>query len=487
MPASWLLTAFLLYAALGTVVAVLSRRGLSQRVEDFFLANRSLGGLVSALSYAATTYSAFMMVGLAGLTYRAGVGALGFELIYLSGLSLVVFFGPAFWEVGRRLGIVSPAELLSVRYENPWLGAVVAAASVLFLIPYSSVQLSGIALLLEGMSKGALPFVAGLVLATALAVAWAWMGGLRSVAWTDAVQAVVMMLSALLVLSSVLDRVGGLSTLFARLQEQSPQWLAVPGNGYFTFPTFLGLSLPWFFFALSNPQVSQRLFTPRSLGSLRRMLMGFLVFGLLYTLISILWGLAGKVLLPGLPNPDLVTPSLLGSGWVPPAVALVAMVGIVAAAISTIDSVLLTLASMVARDLVRVVVPHASERLQLRVGQLAIPVIALMAFAFARLRLGLIAVLAVASSAGLLVTVPAIVGAFYWPRGNGAGALASVLGGGATVVALYGTGARPLGMWPGVWGLAVSTALFVTVSLMARPSPKAAVAAFRQAVQRTPA
>ncbi|HEY8486836.1 MAG TPA: hypothetical protein VIL11_05525, partial [Limnochordales bacterium] len=212
MPASWLLTAFLLYAALGTVVAVLSRRGLSQRVEDFFLANRSLGGLVSALSYAATTYSAFMMVGLAGLTYRAGVGALGFELIYLSGLSLVVFFGPAFWEVGRRLGIVSPAELLSVRYENPWLGAVVAAASVLFLIPYSSVQLSGIALLLEGMSKGALPFVAGLVLATALAVAWAWMGGLRSVAWTDAVQAVVMMVSALLVLSSVLERVGGLST-----------------------------------------------------------------------------------------------------------------------------------------------------------------------------------------------------------------------------------------------------------------------------------
>ena len=485
MAASWLLGAFLAYVIVGTLVALGARRGLSRRLEDYFLANRSLGGLVSALSYAATTYSAFMMVGLAGLTYRGGVGALGFELVYLSGLALVVFFGPAFREVGRRLGIISPAELLAVRYGNRWLGAVVAAACVVFLIPYSSVQLTGIALLLEGMSGGGIPFLAGLLMAAGVAVAWAWMGGLRSVAWTDALQAVVMMVSALWVLSTVLGQVDGVAGLFTRLEQQAPEWLAVPGNGYFDFQTFLGLSLPWFFFAISNPQVSQRLFAPRSLGSLRRMLLGFLVFGFAYTLISVLWGLAGRILHPGLPDPDRLTPTLLSAPWMPRPVALVAMLGITAAAISTIDSILLTLSSMVARDLYGAVVPNATEERQLRVGQLAIPVIALLALLFARLRLGLIAVLSVASSAGLLVTVPAIVGAFFWPRGTAAGAMASVLGGGTVVVWAQLTGARPLGFWPGVWGLVVATVLFVGVSLLTRPAP-ARVPEFQQAVQQVP-
>lgn len=470
MSASILYAAFAVYVAVVTVVAAVARRGVGQQVESYFLANRRLGGIVSALSYAATTYSAFMMVGLAGLTYQGGVGALGFELVYLSGLSLVAFFGPHFWRAGHRWGLVSPAELLAVRYASPLLGAVVAAASVVFLIPYSSVQLTGVALLLEGMSRGAVPFQVGLVLAAAVAVAWAWMGGLKSVAWTDAAQAVVMFITALLITGMVLGQLGGPGGLFARLEQEAPEWLAVPGNGYFSWQTFLGLSIPWFFFALSNPQVSQRLFTPRDLGVMRRMLLGFLAFGLFYTLISTLWGLAGRVLLPGLPHPDLVTPRLLEAGYVPPAVALLAMIGIMAAAITTIDSILLTLSSMVARDLLRALRPQADDRAQLAVGKAAILVIGALALWFANLRLGLVAVLSVASSAGLLVTVPALVGAFYWSRGTAAGALAGIVGGGAVVLATQFSSLRPLGLWPGVWGLAVSTALFVGVSLLTRPA-----------------
>lgn len=478
--------AFFAYVAAGTLVAILARRGLTLGLEDYFLANRSLGGAVLALSYAATTYSAFMMVGLAGLTYRGGVGALGFELIYLSGLVLVVFFGPQFWQVGRRFHIVSPAELLAVRYESPALGAVVAAASVLFLVPYSSVQLSGVALLMQGLSGGAIPFATGLVLAAAVAVVWAWIGGLRSVAWTDALQALVMLLTALWAVAAVLSHLGGPGGLFGQLQAQAPEWLSVPGTGFFTPQTFVGLSVPWFFFALSNPQVSQRLFAPRSLGHLRIMLLGFLAFGFLYTLISILWGLSGRVLFPGLANPDLAAPTLLASGLVPPVAALLAMIGITAAAISTIDSILLTLSSMVATDLFRPLRPRASEATLLAVGRWAIPVVAAMALAFASFRLGLIAVLSVASSAGLLVTVPAMVGAFYWPRGTAAGALASVVGGGAVVLFTQVSGLRPLGMWPGVWGLAVAAALFVGVSLFSRPAAERA-RQFREALRQAAA
>ncbi|BAS28752.1 sodium:solute symporter family protein [Limnochorda pilosa] len=457
-----------IYVLGGTLLALVARRGVGQGVEAYFLANRALGGAVSALSYSATTYSAFMMVGLAGLTYRGGVGALGFELVYLSGLALVAFFGPRFWLAGRRYHIVSPAELLAVRYESTALGMVVAVLSTLFLVPYTAVQLTGVGLLLRGISGGAIPVEVGLVLATMVAVGWAWMGGLRSVAWTDALQAVVMMVTALWVTSEVLEAVGGPGELFGRLQVERPAWLTVPGNGYFTFGTFLGLSLPWFFFSLSNPQVSQRLFAPRSLVSLRRMLLGFLAFGFVYTLVSVTWGFAGLVLFPGLPNPDLVTPTVLGSGRVPALAALLAMVGIAAAAISTVDSILLTLSSMLSRDLFRPLRRGAAETAELAVGKAVIPILAVLAYLFARLQLDLIAVLSVASSAGLLVVVPALVGAFYWRRGTAPGTLASVLGGGAVVLLTQFSGWRPLGLWPGVWGLLVSLGLFVGVSLLSR-------------------
>jgi SSS family solute:Na+ symporter len=147
------------------------------------------------------------------------------------------------------------------------------------------------------------------------------------------------------------------------------------------------------------------------------MLLGFLILGFFYTLVSVLWGFAALVRFPNLQSADLASPALLGSELVPPVIAVIMIVGILAAAITTIDSILLTLSSMVARD---VYGTHAGveESRQLAVGKIVIPVIAILALLFAGLRLDLIAVLAVSSSAGLLVTVPAIVGAFFWRHGG---------------------------------------------------------------------
>jgi SSS family solute:Na+ symporter len=124
---TWL--ALILYILAGIAVAMLARRKLGTGVNEFFLANRQIGGFVSALTYAATTYSAFMMIGLAGLTYRLGVGALGFELTYLCGLALVVFFGPRFWLVGRRFDYLTHAELLADRYQSRAVGVRLSCVS----------------------------------------------------------------------------------------------------------------------------------------------------------------------------------------------------------------------------------------------------------------------------------------------------------------------------------------------------------------------
>ena len=462
----WLAIGVYLVIALATAWA--SRSGAASDMSAYFLGGRRMGGMVSALSYSATTYSAFMLVGLAGLTYAGGIGAFGFEIVYFAGVSLISVFGPRFWAVGRRYGFVTPSEMLGHRYQSRAVSVVGTLTSCLFLIPYAAVQLAGVGYLLSGMTDGAISFTNGTVVATALAVVFTWISGIRSVMWTDALQAAFMIVAATLVAIVVVEALGGFGALFATLARDHPQALAVPGSGRFTLLTFVGLTMPWFFFSLSNPQVSQRLFMPASLTAMRRLILGFMVFGLIYTLVAVIWGLAAIVAFPALANPDQATPTLLGSDFVPPVLAVIVMVGILAAAVSTIDSIMLTLSSMLARDVYANRRADVSERAQLKVGQWVIPVIALAAFVFAQLRLDLIVVLSVAASAGLVVVVPAIIGAFFWRRGTATGVLASVVITGLGVLVSEVSGVDFFGLPSGVWGLPMSTVIFVCVSLATR-------------------
>ena len=457
------------YALLGLVIAVAARRRLGTGVTEYYLAGREAGGVVSALSYGATTYSAFMMVGLAGLTYAGGVGALGFELIYLAGLGLVVVFGPRFWHVGRARGHITPSEMLGDRYDSRALAGLVALAACVFLIPYSAVQLMGIGYLLSGTSDGAIPFTAGILIGAAFTLLWTLVAGLRSVLWTDVLQVVIMLLTSVIAVGFVLAALGGVGEFIRLTEAEHGEYLAVPGPGLFSWVTFIGLALPWFFFSISNPQVSQRLFTTRSLGAMRTMIAGFLVLGFVYTLISVVWGFAALHLVPGLEQSDLATPRLLRSEAVPVAVAVVLIIGIMAAAVSTVDSILLALASMVSHDIYRPLAKDGRGAAELALGKVVVVVVTLLALGFAYLRLDLISILSVASSTGLLVTVPALVGAFFWRRGTAAGGIASILVTGIGVLALQLTGYDPLGVPAAVWALAISVLLFVGVSLATQP------------------
>lgn len=477
MSATVIWWAIAIYIAISTLTAIASREQKATDMPSYFLGNRKMNGFVSALSYSATTYSAFMIIGLAGLTYAGGVGALGFELMYFAGVSLVAIFGPRFWRAGKAFGYVTPSEMFGHRYDSRSVAVIISLASCLFLIPYAAVQLSGIGLLLEGLSGGAIPFTGGIVLATGVAVLFSYIAGIRSVMWTDSLQALVMIVASTAVLLLVVSEMGGFGGLFATLSESHPESLVVPGGGFFSLTTFLALSIPWFFFSLSSPQLSQRLFMPSSLKSMRQMLLGFLVFGLIFTVVAVLWGLSALAALPDLARADLATPSLLSSGMVPPLLAVIVMVGVMAAAVSTIDSIMLTLSSMLARDVYANVGTRPSEKAQLAVGKIVIPIIALMAFGFAQLQLDLIGVLAVASSVGLVVMVPAIIGAFFWKRGTAAGAICSILITGAAVIFAQITGYKLFGLPPGIWGIFLATFVFIGISAVTK-APVARAEAF---------
>lgn len=459
------------FAALGFAIALRAWRRNTGTAGDYYLGGGQMGGVVAGLSYAATTYSAFMLVVLTGLTYRGGIGALGFELIYFAGLSLLVIFAPRFWLAGRRWGFISPAEMVGARYGSALVARVMAGLSLLFLLPYCTTQMAGIGLLLSGVTGGQITLFQAVATGAVLALFWALLAGLRSVAWTDAALSGVMVVSALLAVGFAVAHLGGWDAFVARAQDQNPDWLGVPGPGLWSLPTFLALSFPWFFFVLSNPQVSQRLFVLRDFAAMRTMILWVLGFGLVFTLVSVVWGFAALQIAPGLENTSLATPALLGSGAIPVWVALLLILGILSAAISTLDSIALTVGAMVARDFVG---PRRSDKAQILVGRVMMVAVILFASGFALQQARIVDQLAALSAAGLLVAVPPIVGAFFWRRGTAAGALAGMVGGAAVAVWLaLGQGVSVFNPVLPFSVAGASAGLFVVISLLTRPRPGA--------------
>lgn len=398
---SGLILFLFIYIIIGTALALYSRKARSQ--EEYFIASRALGAKVSALTYAATTYSAFMMVGLVGLTYATGVGALGFELLYLVGtLFLLSYYGPKVWKFAKENNIVSPMEFLKIKYgvETAKLASIICLVA---LIPYTSAQVIGVALLLEIVG---IKFYLGVAIAATLIALWAFMGGLRAVALTDAFQGIVMITAAFSIVFYVLSM-----TNFSDLVKLD-KMLYVP-NYFWTYERFAALVTPWFFFALTNPQVFQRLFIVKDEYALKRMVIYFGVFGLIYTLLVITLGLSLKIMtlneaFPLVTDRDKVTPELLLR--VPYLLAILVSLSILMAAITTANSIILSLSSMVSRDLF-------AER-GLILGRLSVVILTLAVAIFASQRISYIVELSVMSSTILLCLLPLIVGTFHWKKGG---------------------------------------------------------------------
>lgn len=446
---------------------------MGKGIPEFFIGGRNIGGFVSGMTYAATTYSAFMMIGLVGLTYDSGVVALGFELTYLIfTVFLLTIFAPRFWAAGRKYDYTTPPDLLADRYENRYVGVVASVLAIVMLIPYASAQLMGSGYLFIGLTDGQVPFMAGVLIMAGFSGITAYWAGFRSVSWTDAFQAITMLVTSFVLLFFVFYHVfGGPIQFFSRVAMETPNMLKINWD----FRMFIGLTLPWAFFALSNPQVSQRMFVSENISSLKRMIIYFSIFGLIYTVITALFGFSVNIIESGLEPADNAMPFLLNR--VPVILALFAFVGIFAAATSTLGSILLTLSSLGTENVIKPVKPGIPEDVRVNIGRVLILGLLAVCIGFASLRLGLISVLSSMASGGLMVSVPAFFGAFFWEEGTDHGAIWSIVIGGLVTGTLYIRGwlltgslfvssGYPLGWWPPVWGIIISTAIYVVVSLL---------------------
>lgn len=396
------------YALAGTGISVaVMRRAHTGR--EFFLGG-GISWVMLAMTYAATTFSAFMMVGLVGLSYVGGIGALFFELVYVaSTVILLLVYGRRIWEKAQREQLVSPMELFKENY-GPTTVRAASIISLFALVPYTAVQVIGLAVILESYG---ITYGAGVIFAVAIIGIWALLGGLRGVALTDAVQGVFMLGMAIAAMFWTFNSFQGFEVSTFPNQLWTPRF-------------FLNLTLPWAFFALTNPQVLQRVFLLKHPGELKKMVILFATFGVLYTLLTTGIGFAarfgteaGQFADPG--SRDGVIVALMGQ--MARVLALPLALSIVFASVSTANSILLTLASMFT--------PADKRPTQ---GRILILVLTVVVGFFALLRPNELVELSVASSRVLMVYLPLLFGVFHLKKTGPRGGLLTLVGG--TILAL---------------------------------------------------
>lgn len=348
-------------AALTGIAEVAKRARVDESAGDHFLAGRQLGTFVLFLTLYATAYSGNSLLAYPGRAYGSG-----FTFIMSTGfmMSIMVVFhvlAPKLRPAASTHGFVTPGDWVRHRFaaERPGLRrALVLSVGILMSIALANfllAQLKAMGYVASIVTDGAVPYPVGVAGLAGFILFYETRGGMRAVAWTDAAQGILMFVGLAALFSWILGGVGGMDAVTRAVAEQRPAAVAVPDArtcvGWFSTIVLLGLG------SVVYPQAIQRIYAAKNGRSLANSFALMSFMPLITTLVVTLIGIAAIPLLGDLEgrSNDEVLPLLLAS-WAEPGGAgrigaVVVFVGALAAIMSTADSCLLSLGSMVAGDL----------------------------------------------------------------------------------------------------------------------------------------
>ena len=373
------------------VYGLLIARG-AKSSEDWFLGRRSLAWWAIGLSMFATNVDNADLVSLTGTTYNEGLHIIMVHTLgSLLGASFAAFFlVPAM----ARAGQFTNAEYLEQRF-----GPSARVLSALIQIQYRSSMLGlmiwSLYLLLTGMlglaSTNAWILIVCLVLFAAI---YTSLGGLKSVVMTDALQGIIMFIAMAVIFVAVWNATGGWSPMIETLSSQSidkaktaselARMSSYHGDSGST-PTIV-VSIGWIIIAFGywsvNHSQTMRLAGSRSLWDMKMAALFGATISMPIMVGCATIGLFGRALFPDFEAPDQLYPHLadtyLGVG-----LKGIVVAGIVAAAISTFDSMGSSLSALFTRDIyARLIVKNKEDDHYVWVSRIATVAILALGFVY---------------------------------------------------------------------------------------------------------
>lgn len=350
------LAGVVVYLAVLVWIGVVASRRMKD-VRDYFAGGKSMGYWAVAFSARATGESAWLLLGLTGMGATVGLGALWVVLGELLGVGISwLWMSRRFKRLTDRYDSLTVPDFLASRFRDQGhvLRLVSALAMVVFVTIYVSAQIDATGKAFESFLDW--NYYVGIAVGFTVVLAYIVSGGFVAVVWSDVFQGALMVLGLVALPVLGLVAAGGIGPVVEGLRAQDPSLLSFSlgeGTDVLTTLALLLIGLGY----LGSPQLFVRFIALRSEDELGRGTAVAIVWTLLADVGAVLTGLVGRHLLVG-PG---TSASALGSGGeevmpllvehLLPALLVGIFVAIVLAAImSTVDSLLVLAASAMVRD-----------------------------------------------------------------------------------------------------------------------------------------
>ncbi len=311
--------------------------------DDFYLAGRNLTPFILAAVLAATNVNLYSFVGQAGIAYKDGIPIIwqtwtGDMALVISGLFVIPIF--------RRLRIRTVPEFLELRYSKG-VRTFVAVIWIFRLAFWLGVVLYA-AVIAAQIITGLHSFTAWVLIFSVAVIIYTMLGGMWSVAFTDVIQFVLMLGSALILLPLAMSYIGWWPGMVSKLPVDALTLVRQTGtyNWKFVLAIFL-LGIEW---ACVDQGLLQRAFGAESTRTVAK---GLVLAGIITTPFALLWnipGLAAHVIFPHLANADTAIPLLIAK-LIPNVVLGFVVVGLLSSQLSTISGNLNGVATIFASDI----------------------------------------------------------------------------------------------------------------------------------------
>ena len=348
-------------------------RSKESSMQDFYLGGTGFGVTILFLTMYATQYSGNSLIGFAGSAYRNGwffLVSVTFMIAIVGGYML---YAPKLYLLSQKHRFITIGDYIRHRYDHRLLTNIIVFIGILALSNYMLTNLKAIGYILEYVTGGKVGFAEGIIAMAIIMVIYETLGGMRSVAWTDAIQGILLLAGVLIIFGVIWVQYGSISSNEALLLQVKADFFREP---------LLADKIKWLsilimiFFGISvYPQAVQRIYAAKDAKTLKRSFQLMIIMPLLTTLPLIIIAIIGAAHFPDLDKNSseqiiLLMLSKLTHIEGMQYVITLFVAAAVAAIMSTVDSAMLAIASLFTQDIYHQHNPEASQKRLTLVGKL---------------------------------------------------------------------------------------------------------------------
>ena len=473
------MSAYLMSLLLIGVVGRLARK--EDSLADFYLSGRGMGLFVLFLTLYATQYSGNTLIGMAGKSYRQGYAFLVSVTFMMSVIGAYLIYAPKLHRLSKKNKFITVGDYIEHRYRSPILTIFITIVCIITVGSYILTNLKAIGYIVEATTGGRVTFVQGIIALSLIMVIYETLGGMRSVAWTDAIQGILLIAGCIFIFWGIEYQYGGISAVAEKLVSSRSEMWHPPD--FAQKRLWLSTIIIIFFGISIYPQAIQRIYAAKDAKTLKRSFQIMIFMPFVTTFFLIIVGMVGMDRFPGLDKQgsEEITMLLLNDMAMHiPGIKffiILFLSAAVAAIMSTVDSALLAISSLFTQDIYRRIKPAASQSHLTGTGKIFSWVImAFMAY-FATCLPQTIWRLTEMKLEVLCQVAPAIFLGLHIKSLSGRSILSGLsVGIGVTLFIMFSKSMgipitpKPWGIHAGVWGLGANFAAVTLVSIRTKSS-----------------